>query len=516
MQCCLDLEDRIIMNLKRTVVTTLAAILTASTVVPFNDISASALTYNGSSSYQSGPYCSKVRNVNLSGNQRTDIVNVAKSQIGYQEGNNSSQLSGTVLGSNNYTEYGRWYGLQDMWCSMFVSWCANTANVSTSIIPKTASTVTGLNTFKNQGRAYSRADVAAGKYTPQPGDIIYFKGTRNNAITNHVGIVTGYSNGTIHTVEGNTISKSFSSNGGAVCAKVYSISDTKIVYICCPNYTDASRESKLKDMLFDAGFYADIYADLKKSIGYNAGALKNHYDNYGLTEGRMASPYFDAKYYLKNNPDVANAYGKNNYAAALDHFVNHGFWEGRQGSQFFSAKTYLSKNPDIAKAYGSKNYLGALQHYTKYGINEMNRTASTSYNQSVYYNSYEDLRNAFKKNGISYIVHYITHGKAEGRNCVSYEPKKVTLTSVKSTEAKKATVSFKKLTFISGYEICYSASNSFASGNKTVGVPSNKTSKTLTGLSSKKNYYVKMRAYKTVNGKKYYGAWSSVKKVMVK
>ena len=75
---------------------------------------ASALSYGGSASYKSGPYYSKLCAVNLTGNQRTDIVNVAKSQIGYQEGNNSSQLSGTVKGSANYTEYGNWYGAQDV------------------------------------------------------------------------------------------------------------------------------------------------------------------------------------------------------------------------------------------------------------------------------------------------------------------------------------------------------------------------------------------------------------------
>ena len=34
--------------------------------------------------------------------------------------------------------------------------------------------------------------------------------------------------------------------------------------------------------------------------------------------------------------------------------------------------------------------------------------------------------------------------------------------------------------------------------------------------SSGKTYYIKVRAYKTVNGKKYYGNWSTVKKVKVK
>lgn len=197
---------------------------------------ASALTYSGSTSYKSGPYYQKLCEVEITGDYRTDIVNIAKSQVGYFEGSSSSQLSGTVNGSNNYTEYGRWYGMQDMWCAIFVSWCAYVAGVSESVVPKHAYTPTGLSWFQQRGLAYSRAQVAAGKYTPQPGDIIYFKSSRNNNPTNHVGIVTDYKNNTVYTVEGNSSLVGIDTNGGAVAAKTHSIDDTYIVYICRPEY----------------------------------------------------------------------------------------------------------------------------------------------------------------------------------------------------------------------------------------------------------------------------------------
>ena len=188
--------------------------------------------------YDSGKYYTALQNVNLTGNARTDIVNIAKSQNGYMEGNNANQLDGYINGSNNYTEYGRWYGLQDMWCSMFVSWCANKAGVDTTVIPKTASTVTALNYFINQGVAYTRASVAAGNYKPEAGDIVFFKSDRNTAKTNHIGIVTSYSGTTINTIEGNTSSATISTNGGCVRAKSYSITNTYIVYVCRPKYTN--------------------------------------------------------------------------------------------------------------------------------------------------------------------------------------------------------------------------------------------------------------------------------------
>ena len=199
-------------------------------------IEADALSYSGSSSYASGKYYRQLTAIQLSGVQRADIVAVAKSQVGYQEGN-YGQYSGEVRGSNNYTEYGRWYGMNDMWCAMFVSWCANVAGISSSIVKYHAFTPDGLNYYISRGQAYKRSTVAAGGYTPIAGDIIYFKSPRNSNITNHIGIVTGYSNGTVYTVEGNTSSATVSTNGGAVAAKSYDIYNTYIVYICKPAYT---------------------------------------------------------------------------------------------------------------------------------------------------------------------------------------------------------------------------------------------------------------------------------------
>ena len=67
-----------------------------------------------------------------------------------------------------------------------------------------------------------------------------------------------------------------------------------------------------------------------------------------------------------------------------------------------------------------------------------------------------------------------------------------------------------------GYEIQY-ATNSKFRGAKKVTVTNNKTDKkTISKLSGKKKYYVRVRSYTTVKGKKYYGAWSSTKSVTTK
>ncbi len=246
----------------------LAVILTVMMIASIVPMQSSAISYSGSSSYMSGPYYSNLVSVTKTGNQRVDIVNVAKSQVGYQEGSSSSQLSGTVRGNNNYTEYGRWYGLQDMWCAMFVSWCAHVAGVSTSIVPSHSYTPSGLSWFQNKGQAYSRATVAAGSYTPIAGDIIYFKSSRNSNPTNHIGIVTSYSNGTVYTVEGNTSSATISTNGGAVAAKSYSISNTYIVYICKPAYTSG-------DSVATANYISTIDTSDSGSVSKQNAAVTN-------------------------------------------------------------------------------------------------------------------------------------------------------------------------------------------------------------------------------------------------
>ncbi|MCI9094002.1 MAG: fibronectin type III domain-containing protein [Coprobacillus sp.] len=88
------------------------------------------------------------------------------------------------------------------------------------------------------------------------------------------------------------------------------------------------------------------------------------------------------------------------------------------------------------------------------------------------------------------------------------------MSSAKSSAKKKITVKYKKVTGASGYQIAYQKSGSKKWTYTTVS--SKSASKTLTKLTSKKNYKVKVRAYKTVSGKKYYGTYSATKTVKVK
>lgn len=81
----------------------------------------------------------------------------------------------------------------------------------------------------------------------------------------------------------------------------------------------------------------------------------------------------------------------------------------------------------------------------------------------------------------------------------------------RSKKRTKAVVKVKSVNDITGYQISYSTSKSFNTATKTVN--SKKTKITISNLTKKNVYYIKVRTYKTVNKKKYYSKWSSVKKL---
>ena len=96
------------------------------------------------------------------------------------------------------------------------------------------------------------------------------------------------------------------------------------------------------------------------------------------------------------------------------------------------------------------------------------------------------------------------------------KPKSASIKKVKG--AKKAvSVEWKKVSGVSGYEIQLATDKKFKKNKKTVTIKKQKTTKTtVKKLKAKKKYYVRVRTYKIVNGKKVYSSWSKVKSVKTK
>ena len=96
------------------------------------------------------------------------------------------------------------------------------------------------------------------------------------------------------------------------------------------------------------------------------------------------------------------------------------------------------------------------------------------------------------------------------------KPKSTNPKKVKA--AKKAiSVTWKKVGGVKGYQIQIATDKKFKKNKKTVTVKKQKTTKTtVKKLKAKKKYYVRVRTYKIVNGKKVYSSWSKVKSVKTK
>lgn len=93
---------------------------------------------------------------------------------------------------------------------------------------------------------------------------------------------------------------------------------------------------------------------------------------------------------------------------------------------------------------------------------------------------------------------------------------KVTIKSVVNSSARKATLTWKKVIGANGYEI-YQADSENGTYTRVKTVTSGSILNfTKENLESKKTYYYKMRAYKTVDGSKKYGTYSAIKNVTMK
>ena len=96
------------------------------------------------------------------------------------------------------------------------------------------------------------------------------------------------------------------------------------------------------------------------------------------------------------------------------------------------------------------------------------------------------------------------------------KPKSASIKKVKG--AKKAIlVTWKKVSGVKGYQVQVATDKKFKKNKKTVTIKKQKTTKTtIKKLKAKKKYYVRVRTYKIVNGKKVYSSWSKVKSVKTK
>lgn len=97
------------------------------------------------------------------------------------------------------------------------------------------------------------------------------------------------------------------------------------------------------------------------------------------------------------------------------------------------------------------------------------------------------------------------------------KPAKVSIKTPATNSKHQIIAKWNKVARVSGYQVQYCKNKSCSSviATKTVSGQS-KVSYTGKNFTKNKTYYIRVRAYKTVNNTKYYGAWSSVKSIKCK
>jgi len=159
-------------------------------------------------------WANSVADVKLTGDWRTDLVNIAQSQLGYTESKRDFiYVDGKKCG---YTRYGHWYGsTYAEWCAMFVSFCLNYAEIPAAGFPREA----GCEKWKNI-LTWKGTFMDEDEYIPQPGDLIFFNWDEESD-PDHVGIVEKFDGEHVYTIEGNA--------GKMVRRRTYAANDSQIM-----------------------------------------------------------------------------------------------------------------------------------------------------------------------------------------------------------------------------------------------------------------------------------------------
>ena len=93
---------------------------------------------------------------------------------------------------------------------------------------------------------------------------------------------------------------------------------------------------------------------------------------------------------------------------------------------------------------------------------------------------------------------------------------KPSILSAKNKKKQAVILSWSKKSGATGYQIQYATNKKFKSKKVVEITGSDITTTRIKKLKKKKTYYIRVRAYKTVSGRKQYSAWSTKKKVKIK
>lgn len=180
-----------------------------------------------------------------------------------------------------------------------------------------------------------------------------------------------------------------------------------------------------------------------------------------------------------------------------------------------TGKTVIAKVSNIKLSKTAYTYNGKVQKPSVIVKNSKGKALKNGTDYTVSYP--KGMKNVGK-----YTVKVTLKGNYSGSKSMTYNinPKGTSVSKVKAAKKGFKVTWKKQTTQTTGYQVQYSTSSKFKSA-KTVTISKNKTtSKSVSKLSAKKKYYVRVRTYKTVKigGKsvKLYSGWSKAKSVTTK
>lgn len=313
------------------------------------------------------------------------------------------------------------------------------------------------------------------------------------------------------------VTKSFTINRANISSCTVTLSDESLTYTGSSLRPTATVKSGDKELTLNQDYYvsyrnnwdAGTASAILTGTGNSTGSVTKDFTIKPLDISRYSASLSQYSYTSDGTekcPDVTVTYGDKTLAAGTDFTVSY--------------KDNVKEGTATVTITGSGNYTGIIN--TTFTITAApgksdGKVSLKSSNTKVVKISGTKVIpvNPGKANVTITVTAGNRYAAATKTVTITVIPAKTSLRSVKSQTAKQATVTWKKIKSISGYQISYSQNSSMKKA-KALTVKGSATRATLKKLVSKKKYYVRIRTYKIVSGKKYYSKWSSKKSVKIK
>ncbi len=442
------------------------------------------------------------------------LLNQAKSWLGRTEKTGGHKEIINIYNAHKPLPVGYKVQYYDAWCATFVSAAAIKTNL-TNRIPKECGCGRMIDLLIDQ--VIWEEDESK---TPEPGWIIFYdwqdSGVGNNkGWSEHVGIVEKVSGSTITVIEGNY--------SESVKRRTVKVNGRYIRGYGVPLYgldiTKASigTDGVIKDLCATCSYSEDetiaavekVYlSDTKYTYDGKVKPLKVTVKD---SKGKTVS----SKHYKLTGDTYGVSVGKHTVTVKF----NGCYYEGKKELSYViqpkaptSVKAELYQDYDDVKiswqkSIGAKGYNIYYRKSTDEKYTELASTKNTSYIK-------RNLTDG-KKYDFKIVPYYEVDGKVKESTRSStasvYTLKKVKLSEVKKYASGKVNVSWRDVSGVSGYQVSQSRIS------LTISAVS-RTARTYSVVEAKRNrtYYYRVRAYKTVDGKRVYGPWSDAKKYSLK